>query len=378
MLVRQSFDAVIKSLASNVEVERMAGAILLRRFFDRETEVGVAGTPYWKEAVDVTAAILRGQATGNFQKLLADGLAFAPALQRADLQKTNLQFAYLGSHKKGDSSSEQITTNLSYADFYRADLAMASLKNAKAPGAVFYQARLHNTVFSGADLRGANFFEADLRGAKFQGALLKGANFLCARNVPPSLTANLDPNGVYIDNNPYKPLNHLSETAPLRVFISKPGYLDHRQQQIVTDLQARLEKEGITPQALERSDYPQFGAVGEVQRLMTGCAGAVIFGFKQLEISDGVWRAGTPEEKHLKSMSFSTPWNQIEAGMAVTLGLPILLLCEREVQGGVFDIATTEPQVYRVYTDEDWNTTTILHTFAGWCADVRERTREAK
>ena len=40
MLVRQAFDTVVNSLASNVEVERMAGAILLRRFFDRETEVG--------------------------------------------------------------------------------------------------------------------------------------------------------------------------------------------------------------------------------------------------------------------------------------------------------------------------------------------------
>ena len=48
ILVRQAFDAVVKSLASNVEVERMAGAILLRRFFDPETEVGIVGTPYWK------------------------------------------------------------------------------------------------------------------------------------------------------------------------------------------------------------------------------------------------------------------------------------------------------------------------------------------
>ena len=92
------------------------------RFFDRETEVGIAGLPYWKDAVDVTAAILRGQTTGNFQKLLADGFAFAPSLERAGLQRTNLQSAYLGSRKKGKGSSEQLRTNLTYADFYRADL----------------------------------------------------------------------------------------------------------------------------------------------------------------------------------------------------------------------------------------------------------------
>ena len=98
--VRDSFDAVVKSLSSNDETERLAGAILLRRFFDWKTEVEVAGVPYSREAVNVMAAILRGQGTGNFQKLLADGLAFAPSLQRVDLQKTNLQYAYLGSRKK--------------------------------------------------------------------------------------------------------------------------------------------------------------------------------------------------------------------------------------------------------------------------------------
>src|SRR5215213_1918928 len=136
--VRDAFDAVVKSLSSDVEVERLAGAILLRRFFDRDTEVGIAGTPYWREAVNVTAAILRGQVTGNFQKLLADGLSFAPSLARADLQKTNLQYAYLGSRKKSDDAAGLITTDLRHADFYRADLSKASLKNAQAGGAVFY------------------------------------------------------------------------------------------------------------------------------------------------------------------------------------------------------------------------------------------------
>ena len=68
-LVRQAFETVVDSLASDDEVERIAGAILLRRFFDRKTEVGVAGKPYRKEAVNVMAAILRSQPRGNFQKL---------------------------------------------------------------------------------------------------------------------------------------------------------------------------------------------------------------------------------------------------------------------------------------------------------------------
>jgi uncharacterized protein YjbI with pentapeptide repeats len=373
MSVRQTFDAVVNSLASNVEVERMAGAILLRRFFDRKTEVGISGTPYWKEAVYVTAAILKGQVTGNFQKLLADGLAFAPGLERADLQKTNLQFAYLGSRKVAGSPSDQVITDLSYADFYRADLSSASLKGAKAIGAVFYQARMHNTVLTGTDLRDANFFEADLKGAKFDGAHLYGANFNSSLNRPITITSKLDESGVYRDSEPFKPPERTSEAKQLRVFISKPGFLDYHQQQYVNALQSRLGADMI-PQTLDRP-YPQFGTIGEIQRLMSDCAGAVIFGFKQLEVRDGLWRSSTPEERQIKDQYMSTPWNQLEAGMAAMLALPIFVVCQREVEGGIFDMVSGEHQIYRVFIDGDWNGTAFMSAFADWCSDVRERSR---
>lgn len=371
--VRDAFDTVVKSLSSDVEVERLAGAILLRRFFDRKTEVGIAGVPYWREAVNVTAAILRGQVRGNFQKLLADGLAFAPSLERADLQKTNLQYAYLGVRKI--DAVETVTTDLSYADFYRADLSGASLKKAKARGAVFYQARMHNAVLSGADLQDAYFFEADLKGAKLDGALLTGANFQCALNIPSALTDKLDEQGRYKDTQPFQSLRSDDKNALLRIFISKPGYLSYQQEQCVASIVAKLESDGMRPQTLERADYPNFGTLAEVQRLMGDCAGAVIFGFKELEVHDGVWRVGTPDEKQVKEMCLSTSWNQIEAGMAITFGLPLLVICQRGLSGGIFDAAAGEHQVYRAVIEDGWTASNFVSSFTDWSADVRERGR---
>jgi uncharacterized protein YjbI with pentapeptide repeats len=370
MLVRQAFETVVKSLASNVEVERMAGAILLRRFFDSKTEVGIANTPYSKEAVDVAAAILRGQVSGNFQKLLADGLAYAPTLVKADLQRTNLQFAYLGPLGK-------TLTDVSHADFYRADLSKASLRGANAYSAKFYQARMHNTVLTGANLQKANFFEADLKGAKFDGALLHGAVFKCARNLPTALAENLDENGVYTDSKPFESPKVPYETTEIRVFISKPGFLDFQQQHCLNVLLSRLEAAGMSPRTLERADYPQFGTIGEIQRLMTDCAGVIILGFKQLEVRDGLWRSSTPEEQTVKDQYFPTPWNQIEAGMATMLGLPILVVCQPGVNGGIFDNSVVERQVYRVSVDEDWNATANLNALHDWCSDVREQARSS-
>jgi len=236
---------------------------------------------------------------------------------------------------------------------------------------------VHNTVLTGADLNGANFSEADLKGAKFDGSLLYGAQFKCARNIPATLASKLDENGVYKDTEPFQPLQRLSENTQIRVFISKPGFLDYQQQQHVKSLLSRLETEGIISHTLERTEYPQFGVISEVQRLMSDCAGAVIFGFKQLEVSEGFWRSSTPEEKHLKDIYLATPWNHVEAGMEAMLGIPIFIVCQRGVDGGIFDVALGEHQIYRVFIEDDWNATTYLNSLAGWCADVRERSRSS-
>jgi len=363
--VRQAFDKVVVALASPNDVDRLAGAILLRRFFDPATEVTTKKTPYAAEAVGVIAAILRGQASGNFQKLLADGLAYAPSLRRADLQRTNLKGAYLGA--RGST-----VVDLSGADFYRADLSEASLKGALAQKSVFYQARLHDTILAKADLRGAIFFQADLRGARFAGALLAGASFVDARNIPAEIAAHLRDE---VWSGP--------ETAPspaadrpadaVRVFISKPGCLDGRRAASVAAVTAWLRAEGMAPQALERADYPSSGSLGEVQRIVAGCAGAIVFGFGELQVRDGVWRAGTRDEAPVVGQTFPTDWSQLEAGMAAMIGLPILVVAEPGLAAGIFDGRLGDHQIHRMPIDADRGSA----PFADWCARVRERARAA-
>lgn len=371
--IGEAFNSVVGSLASDAEVERLAAAIRLRRFFDPSTELGVEGTPYATEAINVIAAVLRTQEPGNFQKLLADGLAYAPSLCRADLQRTNLQKAYLGVRTRGKGAQEDIEIDLTYADFYRADLSGASLKGARAKGAVFYEARLHNTVLSGSDLRDANFFEADLLGAKFNRAVLARANFGRARNVPPDLARKLDRNGLYLDEDiPFKADPRPQEEGPVRVFVSKPGVLDNQQLQSLDSISRILEEQDMVWEVLERSEYPRFGTLAEIRRRMSGCAGTVVLGFPQLEVVDGVWRSGTAEETQVTQVQLPTPWNQIEAGMAAMYGLPILLVCQSGMVSGIFGLDESE-RIFRVELPTNENSRSFQDCVANWCAAVREQ-----
>jgi uncharacterized protein YjbI with pentapeptide repeats len=195
--VGTAFKDVVDSLASDNATLRMAAAILLRRFFDTRSEQGAAHLSYASEALAVIAGLLRESSTGPLQKVLADGLRYAPSLSRADLQGCNLTNAYLG-RKVGDKSVVDLTN----ADLFEANLTEASLKGVNAAGAVFFGASLVNAVLSGADLTGADFRnanltkadfrKAELRGARFDGALIESALFSGAVNIPAEVAAQLE------------------------------------------------------------------------------------------------------------------------------------------------------------------------------------------
>ena len=362
---QMAFRTVVDALSSQVEGQRLGAAILLRRFFDPKTELGEGGTPYAREAVNVIAATLREAETGNFQKLLADGLLYAPSLEGVDLQRTNLQNAYLG--RKGSASAP----NLRYADFYRADLSAGSLKGADASNAVFYQARLHNTIFKETVLGEALFFQADLLGAEFKGARLKGAKFDQARNVPPRLLKELDENGIYKGPDVFSEPTQSPAAERPKVFMSRPGTLNHLQRELVRQVTGILSEEEVDVATVDRNDYPNVGAIAEVRRLMSGCSGAIVIGFRQLEVSKGVWRGGTEEARDVEGVALPTTWNHVEAGMAAMAGLPMLFLVERGVIGGLFELG----DVGHLVADVDLakpNHQEIHRCIAAWCNSVRE------
>ncbi len=374
--IRKTFDDVIGSLAADKEEQRLASAILLRRFFDETSELGLQTwllpgrkAPYAQEAVSVIAAVLRGLETGNLQKLLADGLAYAPDLKGVDLQRTNLQNAYLRPRR------EDVT--LERADFSRADLSGASLKNTSVTGGVFRKARLCQTVFKEADLRGANFFQADLTGAQFDEAKLKGASFKDARNVPEELLVFLDKDGIYKSDQPGPKWTSASAVKPgtssiPRVFLSLLSHRTTEQQALVERFTRMLEEHGLIAEELPRSEYTQSGQLSEVRRRLSGCCGTAVFGFSQQDDKNALLPSTTespPIQRHLTP----TPWNYIEAGIAFALDLPLLVMSFAELDRGIFDRSIAEQSVYRLPLGSDWSAGPAKTALSDWTLAVFER-----
>jgi len=353
--IRTAFDDVVGALASDQARQQLAAAVLLRRFFDPTSELGARDVlgrrraPYSGEALSVMAAVLRGLPSGDLQKLLADGLAYAPTLEGADLQRTNLQGAYLPV-RRSDGTLER-------ADFYRADVSGGSLKGARAANAVFYQARLRGTVLRDADLRGANFFEADVTGANFAGARLADASFAESRGVPAELEPFLDSARRYTSVVPAPEPAHDRPSRPA-VFFSLPSSRTPSQEAICDRLATLLRREGLTVERLLRTDYPPSNAMSEIYRRLAGCAGAVVFGMCAADAAKDESSAGV------------TPWVHLEAGMAYGCTLPLLMVREPSVNSGTFDDAVAGDRTYILDLVDQWEDHAVITAIRPWLSEL--------
>jgi hypothetical protein len=327
--VGRAFSEVVRGLGSESEVERLASAALTRRFFDRNSEFGAGGLPYADDAVRVVAAVLRSEPAGTTQKLLGDGLRWAPSLAYGDFQRANLRDCYWGAGATGTS------VDAHGADFYGADLSSASLRRAILRKAVFREAQLLSTVFDESDCREADFRGADIRGASFKGALLTEAKFDNVHQIPPAISENLV-DGRYCGPDPLPMTTDFSQksAADRKVFISAPSRLEKVDQIALDQVLLGLQGAGFEAVRLLPPAYGRSAPMSEIAKKIRPCVAVVVFGPPQfVSVSSTIDGADVTAQP----TPMSTPWNHLEAGIAFGLDKPLLVI-RQGAQGGVFDI----------------------------------------
>ena len=350
---QKSFERIVSQLNSGNKSAQLSAAILLRRYF-KETEDDEKKDLH-EETINVISSLLRIKPTGVLQKTLADGLGSAIDLSKCDLQKTNLQDVLL------DNKNQEILMN--GADLFLADLSYANIKRIKGHGIIFYNSILLYARIRDCDFTNANFRGADLTGVMFKNCILKGADFSDAINVPKNIKDNLD------ENNKFKLSGRIDakhETKEKTIFFSMPGVLSKEDEITTKNYKEFLEKRDYSVIYYKRDDYPEFGQLNRVKEAINRSAGIIAFGFKQIEISDGVYRpfAGKPEKWEGKWLS--TPWNEIEVGMGLAVGMPILLVHDPIINEGVFDNGLSECFVARILSTEDSRRLEYNKSFQEW------------
>ena len=340
---KDSLTKIIANLSSHENTSKLSAAIMLRRFLN--TKISKEFPYLQKEAINVIASMLKVLPTGVFQKTLADGLAYAVNLSNVDLQKTNLQDTYLG--RKDDTRILMDNT-----DLFLSDLSYALIENVNGK-AIFYRSILFFSQIKNCDFSGATFREADLTNVCFKNVILKDADFTGAVNIPETIDKELvlsEGKRIYPHT---EPITAKHSTLDKSIFFSMPSVMSKENELLTKDYKAYLEGLGFSVNYYIKDDYPSFGQLNRIREKILASSAMVAFGFKQTNIHDATFRPQTNNEEKWNDKWLATPWNEIEVGMGLMNGIPILLVKDPQIDMGIFDKNLSECFVANVSTDDD-------------------------
>jgi hypothetical protein len=115
---------------------------------------------------------------------------------------------------------------------------------------------------------------------------------------------------------------------PVHVFVSVGTTCNAEQEAFVTAIEQRLKSEGLIPCTVGRNTFSADAPLKAVTELLDKCAGAAVIAFERTYFPSGVEKRGGPRESALADVKLPTPWNQIEAAMAYSRGLPLFVIGE--------------------------------------------------
>ncbi len=126
----------------------------------------------------------------------------------------------------------------------------------------------------------------------------------------------------------------MNDSISASVFLGVPAVLTARQQPYLEQWLGWLEDQALEVVRLKRGAYGHDPWL-TLTELLSHTDGLVLLGLRQLDARLAIWRPYTKEEAHAAGW-WTSAWLNVEAGMAVALGLPVLVAPDEGVEEGVF------------------------------------------
>lgn len=118
----------------------------------------------------------------------------------------------------------------------------------------------------------------------------------------------------------------------MNVFVSVGSTANPAHEAFVKAVEDRLRAEGLTPLTVGRNYFTSDSPFIGVNKLMDDCRGVVVIALERIHVESATEKRGSPAEGQLRDVKLATPWNQIEATLAYSRRLPLLVLVEQGVR----------------------------------------------
>jgi hypothetical protein len=112
------------------------------------------------------------------------------------------------------------------------------------------------------------------------------------------------------------------------VFLSVGRTSTPEQESFVTALEDALRSEGLAPRTVGRTDRSSIAPLKRIAEVMDECHGTVVLAYERTHSPLTIDRPSSPSEQRLADVRLPSVWNQIEAAMSYSRGLPLLVVVE--------------------------------------------------
>ncbi len=265
-------------------------------------------------------------------------------------------------------------SNLTNANFYESYssgikfvncvFTFASFGNAFANNATFSQCILNDVDFTGAYIDDATFENCHLKNVNFSGTSLKNirfiyqekssknlvekVNFIDAKHLPDLIANNLK-GGIFTGKiEPEQPTQKTQGISDKRIFLSCSGALSPKQGEFASKLKHDLSLFGIEIVNFDRTKYRLTVQVSSILTEMASCHGVVSLCFKDIEIKEGIYRPQTEDMTVINDKIMTSPWINIEMGLAVGIRKPMLILYDGRINDGLIDTDITDISISKI------------------------------
>jgi hypothetical protein len=112
------------------------------------------------------------------------------------------------------------------------------------------------------------------------------------------------------------------------IFVSVGATSNEQQEIFVRAVEERLRNEGFIPHTVGRNTFSSDAPLKKVTELLDSCDGAVVIALERSFFPSGTDKRGGPNESEISNIKLPTPWNHIEAAMAYSRRLPLMVVVE--------------------------------------------------
>lgn len=150
-----------------------------------------------------------------------------------------------------------------------------------------------------------------------------------------------------------EPISAKHSTLDKCIFFSMPSIMNKECELLTKDYKSYLEGLGYKVYYYIKDDYPCFGQLNKIKEKISSSSAMIVFGFKQTNIHEATFRPNTCNEIKWNNKWLPTPWNEIEVGMGLMKGMPILLVKDPQIDMGIFDKNLSECFIATISTNDD-------------------------